>query len=305
MNRILMLWPDITEGIPSIIRHYYTDIVTVDNLYIKTTKKQRIIRKFLSCAGLSTKIFFGSWKERLGEYDIIIIHANVINRTVPKALRRMDYQGRIIYWYWNPVSNCVNPRKINRQYCELWSFDKDDCHIYDMKFNTTYYFKRLKDENESGNKLAYFLGQDKNRAEYLQRLKDRIEKCSCATRFLIIRDNTSKNGKIQYSDAITYEENIYNIQKSDILVDVVQEGQTGFSLRVMESVFFKKKLITNNKSILSAPFYDRDIFYVLDQTDDTPDCLKRFITNKNVSWSSFDKYTEFYDFENWLKRFGE
>lgn len=48
---------------------------------------------------------------------------------------------------------------------------------------------------------------------------------------------------------ISYQENLDNIRKSKCIVDVVQKGQIGLTLRPLESLFFKKKLLTNNKCI--------------------------------------------------------
>ena len=95
MNRILMLWPDITEGIPSIIRHYYTDIVTVDNLYIKTTKKQRIIRKFLSCAGLSTKFFLEVGRRGLENMILLSFMQMLLIEPFPRHYEEWIIRGEL------------------------------------------------------------------------------------------------------------------------------------------------------------------------------------------------------------------
>ena len=52
-----------------------------------------------------------------------------------------------------------------------------------------------------------------------------------------------------------------NIKQSRAILDIVQSGQSGITLRPMEAMFYNKKLITNNIYIKEYDFYNpRNIF---------------------------------------------
>lgn len=320
MADTLMLWPDITEDIPSAIKRRYRELVEVRNLYRKTGKAGRAIRKMLSRHHRSTAYYFDDWIDDVHEFGTVIIHANIINQSVPDTLRKMGYKGRIIYWYWNPVCNCVSPDRINRDCCELWSFSADDCKAYHMSYNSTYYFEEptsyaagFNENSRHGGQIdpqeeidtdIFFVGADKGRYRKLMEIKSAAEKAGLKTDFRIIRDAGS-GASGEYSIRLDYEDVVRLTKKSRAVLEILQEGQTGMSLRPMEAIFFGKKLITDNLAIQTEKFYDSRSVLVLDGKEtekDFSDSLYRFVREDNGKFSP--EYIDYYDFRNWLKRFG-
>ena len=57
-------------------------------------------------------------------------------------------------------------------------------------------------------------------------------------------------------DAMSYPDYIDEVKKSRVLCDVTQKNQSGLTLRVLEAIFFSKKLITNNLFIEKYDFYN-------------------------------------------------
>ena len=320
MADTLMLWPDIKEDIPSTIKKRYNDIVEVRNLYRKTRIVGRVFRKLLAHRHKSTAFFFDSWVKMVDQFDMVIIHANEINQNVPDMLRKKGYKGRIIYWYWNPVCNCVSPDRINRDCCELWSFSADDCKAYNMSYNSTYYFEEpyeyvMEMEKTDGNASLmdtpqdeteidiFFVGADKGRYDCLEQLKENAAKAGLKTEFKVIRDATSSS-EGEYSPRIDYNEVVELTKKSRAVLEILQKGQTGVSLRSMEAIFFGKKLITNNLKIQNEKFYDEEAILLLDgreKEENFPQLLYRFV-RENARMIDRE-YINYYDFKSWLKRF--
>lgn len=320
MADTLMLWPDITDTIPSTIKRRYSELVEIRNLYRKTGKAGRAIRKMLSLQHRSTAHYFDDWIDNVHEFGAVIIHANIINQSVPDTLRKMGYKGRIIYWYWNPVCNCVPPDRINRDCCELWSFSADDCKTYHMSYNSTYYFEEpttcasgLKENGRHSGEIEpqeeidtdiFFVGADKGRYGKLMEIKSAAEEAGLKTDFRIIRDaGSSASG--EYSTRLDYEDVVRLTKKSRAILEILQEGQRGMSLRPMEAIFFGKKLITDNLTIRAEKFYDSRRVLVLDGKEtgrDFSDSLYRFVKGANEKFPS--EYIDYYDFRNWLRRFG-
>ena len=65
-----------------------------------------------------------------------------------------------------------------------------------------------------------------------------------------------------------YKEVIDIVKQSNCILEVVQEGQNGITLRTMEAVCYGKKLLTNNKNIVKYPFYDSKYISVFEDIDD-------------------------------------
>ena len=69
----------------------------------------------------------------------------------------------------------------------------------------------------------------------------------------IIDDNAS---------GIPYTEYLGIIFNCECIIDIIINEQSGLSLRVMEALFFNKKLITNNKYIADMDFYNPNNIYI-------------------------------------------
>ena len=74
----------------------------------------------------------------------------------------------------------------------------------------------------------------------------------------------AKNNGIKYSrKRISHQEipKIYN--ESKVLLDLVRENQDGLSFRIFEAMALKKKIITNNKTIVDYDFYNPNNILIL------------------------------------------
>ena len=69
----------------------------------------------------------------------------------------------------------------------------------------------------------------------------------------------------------------------------------------MEAFFFGKKLITNQKSVKEADFYDPNNIFIIDM--DSWDELDAFLQKDIVPLSS--SIVEKYTYQSWLRRFGK
>jgi hypothetical protein len=96
-----------------------------------------------------------------------------------------------------------------------------------------------------------------------------------------------------------YPDYLCRVQRSRAILDIVQTIQTGFSLRVMEHIFFGKKLVTNNAVIQWAEFYHPNNIFLLHR-DDLAD-LKGWLELPFVPIAQEIK--DYYRFDNWVERF--
>lgn len=82
------------------------------------------------------------------------------------------------------------------------------------------------------------------------------------------------------------------------ILDIVRDGQTGYTMRTMESIVFKKKLLTNNPYVKTMPEYAAGNMFILGE--DSVDELKDFLNKEYV-----DPKTDIsrYGISAWFNRF--
>ena len=59
-----------------------------------------------------------------------------------------------------------------------------------------------------------------------------------------------------------YDDYIKLVKRSKAIVEILQDGQAGFSFRTMEALFRRRKLVTTNQNIIHAPFYNENNMFV-------------------------------------------
>ena len=96
-----------------------------------------------------------------------------------------------------------------------------------------------------------------------------------------------------------YPDVIDAIRNSRALLEINREDQVGLTARALESLYYNKPLITNNKKIYEKKYFDPENSYVLDLND--PDGLVNFIRNTSPVFSP-DAY-KYYSIAKWLERF--
>ncbi|WP_353166395.1 hypothetical protein [Acinetobacter sp.] len=96
---------------------------------------------------------------------------------------------------------------------------------------------------------------------------------------------------------IEFDENLYHINQADILVDIVNPVHNGLSFRTFEALYYEKKLITNNKTVMNYDFYHPNNILIWDGKDLS--MLQDFLSKPLVPVDS--KIREKYSFKNWIK----
>ena len=295
-DRILMLWPNKKDYWPKQIEK--RRIVDIDDAFYNHGLAYGAVRKIFASHGIFLDVFLGNWKKKIDSYDVIIVQASKITAYIPDFLRKKNFKGRVIYWYWDPVSRCVSPERMNREVCELWSFDYRDCQKYNMRFNDTYYvFDSASAEKCEIKWDIVFIGRDKGRLEQLNKLKEKFEKNDLRTLFYIVPTKPYSLNARRLKKVITYEEILEIVKKSRCLVDINQSNQSGLSQRCMESLYFNKKILSDNHNICKYKLYHKKMIIPLSDMEK----IKSFIMDED----EYDAWQlKYYTFENWLDRFG-
>ncbi len=275
--------------------------VNATSIFKSNSIVNKIMRKVIcKISPRNLRIIFNTWKNFISDYDLFIIAASPYSPYIAQYIRSKT-DKRIIHWYWNPIVNEIKPDKLNEYSAEIWSFDKQDCEQYQLNYIPTYYFSNITlPQNEIINDV-YFMGADKGRLDSLLKIKKILEDRDVKVNFHITKSKNSKDSEYVFQERIPYQEVLEQISKSKVILDYVQENQSGLTQRPMESIFFNKKLITNDINIDQNDFYDRNNIFILGKDD--IENINKFINTpyKPINIDIIRRY----DFSNWIDSFSK
>lgn len=230
----------------------------------------------------------------------IIVFESLCTVNYLKWLRKNLKNTDIIFWYWNIVKNTIDPDSIPDKLCEKWSFSRIDCKKYNMKFNPLPYFKEIEDPKMFKKYDVVFIGKDKGRLIDLLKIEKKFNSMAISTKFVITPTNRKSRNKY-YSKPISYLEAINIASQGRVVLDYIEVDNSGQSLRIIESLFMKEKIITNSKLIKDYDFYCPENIFILGKDDINE--IKNFI---NIPYKDIPKEIVMrYDFDKIIRNFFE
>lgn len=154
----------------------------------------------------------------------------------------------------------------------IFSFDDDDCKKYGFeKFYNCFSKPQNMVEDKNKESDAFFIGNAGGRLEELQEVFKHIASRDTNCRFYItgVEEKDKINiPNVNYNQEISFNDEMQYSYNSNCLVEVLRKGQSGISLRVCEAIAFNKKLITNNKELMTKPFYDERYMKIYESPSD-------------------------------------
>ena len=282
---------------------YFTDALISNECDVYSQYKKRrklgtiiaiVLMKYLKIPYQSWN--YGKWKKVIRNYDKIIVFDRIWNYSIIKYIRKKNKNCKLILWCWNKLERPI-PQEI-RDCCEVWSFDELDCEKYNINKNIQFYHPRENQINEIKQDV-YFVGGEKNRGEEIincvKTLEDKGYKVKCE----ILSNNQSIDSRYRISKLRSYNSVIDEILSSKCILDITMKNQSGITLRVLEAIFYSKKLITNNENIKNFPFYCTDNIYVYNGSN--AEGIDDFI--KTPYNHQYDAYKNEFTVLKWLENF--
>ncbi|MEA4986521.1 MAG: hypothetical protein VB095_00450 [Anaerovorax sp.] len=282
--------------------------IDVCPIYKKQNKLGRIIRRLHSRINLINKdIWYDTWKKNLNGYECIIVFDAIIDFQVISYIRNNTNRNcRLIFYFRNIIdSNKRNWLKylFENDY-EIWSFDEKDCHKYNLKYNPEYFFEDSINKIEGKSRLKndiIFIGIDKGRLQKLLELRNIFNDKNLKSYFYILQDKLKYNieeKKELKKKIMPYKDVLRLTNESKAILELLSGTQEGLTLRSLEAIFLKKKLITDNQKIINYPFYSKENVFILGR--DSIDKIQSFI---NSDYKELDyKILNYYTFEEWFNR---
>lgn len=215
---------------------------------------------------------------------------------------------------WNPLST------INENFYSRWeyahylhrtkmrvcTFDDGDARAYGFELvNQVYRLPdaELQSERTRVSSDIFFICKDKRRSKAISDVLKEFDRQGITHDFYILRDKHTKPRKEllpYYTDKlISYKDYCIKAMHSKCLLEILQKGQTGMTMRTLEALFFKKKLITTNPGIRTSRLYHPNNIYVLDGSESRT--IRDFIDSDFHEYP--DQIINQYDIRHWVKQF--
>lgn len=152
----------------------------------------------------------------------------------------------------------------------ILSYDINDCNKYGFRYIGLNYYSPVKiKENVPLKYDLYYVSSPKPGKE---RILQDINKACIENNLKILFQIVAFWRKIRYGKCIrrflSYDEIIKNIEKSNCILEVLQKGQNMQSIRYLEAVCYRKKLLTNNENIVNYPYYNEKYMKTFKTVDD-------------------------------------
>ena len=293
MKKYIVLVPDKTKYT---FKYVNSELCDFYNVYKKPNVNIliRLFRKFVYFIGLGIfNTFYEDWTKYLNEdVQFIVFDACRPYHRLKKKLKKAKNQA--IIYYWNPVSKKDKIDELKRNFT-VFSYSTYDSKNYNLLYNPTFFIDFPLDLNQPAEYDGVFIGRNKGR------LIEKVFALLDNPYFYVVKDGVESSEVLSLkTNNIEYSDYLQVLARSKSVIEILYADNADYTLRTMEALFYQRKLITNNRLIVTAEFYNKNNIYVLDEKTNKYDILN-FLSLPFVPYSQ--EQINYYSIEKWLLRF--
>lgn len=253
------------------------------------------------------------------KYDYVFIIIGMTFSFFPKMIKEIkekNKDAKFIMYQWDGEKNISFVNEIHNYFDYIYTFDRGDCEK-NKKYSFLPLFYTRNYENVGKRKNVIFeydvsyIGTAHPQKLLMvnkmsEQLKDIFKRQYIyhymPSRFKFIYHKlTSKEYKgVKLSDLklkkVPLEKTMEIFEKSKCIFDAPQKGQTGLTIRTIECLGAKRKIITTNKDIKNYDFYNENNIYIYDgDININAEFFKKDF--EEIPKELYEKYS----LRNWLK----
>lgn len=254
-------------------------------------------------------------KDSADAYDLIfVIKGEFLSSEAIKKIRSRNNNGQCLLYLWDSLDRIPIGEDKFKIYDKIYSFDRVDCDKNkDFIFNPLFFrneFKYSEDENKQDNDLFFLGWYHSDRFKLVKKidlfcsanqLKSRLLLYTSYINYLlhsITGGELKGNKRFLFFSPISSNANVEQIRRSRVVLDVAHPSQSGLTMRTIELIGSKKKIITTNSDIVNYDFYNKNNILIIDR--DKP------ILNKSFFETPYQKIDnsviDYYQIDKWLQR---
>ena len=187
---------------------------------------------------------------------------------------------------------------------EVWTYDKQDSNDYGFKYNKSFFTegtkKRVKEALGTDDIVdVAFVANNKGREAIIKNVYTNLKKYGLRLYFYVLNAEGLIENRCIDNKTLDYGDYLKILNKSRAVLDIVNNGNYGLTLRVLESLVAKKKLITNYLDIKEFDFYNSNNIFLIGE-DDWEEIVEFLSTPYDeISEDIIESYSE----SAWIDRF--
>lgn len=294
---------------------YVADIPKTSNMYKAITRVNRNFGKPF------VRNYFRSTIRPLisnNKYDFVFIIVGMtfsLFEDMIEEMKNKQPNAKFIIYQWDGEKNIKFVNSIHKYFDKIYSFDRIDClnnknkytflplfyidkykdikqhdtYEYDVSYIGTAHPKKIKTIMEMSKQLLHMYNK-----QYIYNYMPSLLK------YYYHKVTSKSYRKIKLNDLqfqkLSQDETMKIFENSMCILDSPQEGQNGLTIRTIECLGAKRKMITSNKDIVNYDFYLPENIYVYEGKFDFNSI---FFKSKYKELPSH--IYEYYSLKNWLK----
>lgn len=219
-------------------------------------------------------------------------------------LKEENPAARIVFCYWNPITTSkLDIEKVKRTGCEIWSYGEKECEKYQIKQTLSFYcnsmYKQALTLDADRRYDIIFAGKDKGRLAKIYEMIKRNHWEELNWKLYITPDHFwQRYKKREYQKGISYERLQIMQSEAKAILELVPTESVDITMRAIDAMVLKRKLITDNKMIIKKEYYNPGNIFILGVDD--PQRITEFLESEYEPVS--DKIIEKYQLSAWVEQ---
>lgn len=247
-------------------------------------------------------------------YDyVLFMNGEDIHESFLIELKNIHKHSSFIMYQWDSVllNNYLNYTNL---FDAVFSFDRKDCEKYGFRYLPLFYLDDFLLINDNVDIDLLFIGTEhNNRLNYCKYIQEILNHYNLTfysymyipfmvwlKKYIIDKQYSISDIKYLHFKKVNIREVIKYFGRSRVILDIHSEKQSGLTMRTMEALGARKKIITTNPNIKYEDFYDPSFIYVLDKNNIKLD--KSFISKDYYYPDSLIEIVKKYSLSNWIKQ---
>lgn len=231
---------------------------------------------------------------------------------------KLDSDSELILYLWDSLDNCTRVKNSLPVFDKVFSFDPKDAEAESIEFQPLFYSSEFAPDSQlatTGKEFdAVFVGSVHQSEKFLEvnRIVNqlRAKGLSVFTHYYMPSRLVTAMRRIQYpeyrrailTNTVLSTQEIGRIYSaSTAVIDSPQANQNGLTIRTLETLGSRKKLITTNATVQDYNFYNSSNILVWDLVDDNT--IDEFFKTGYVDMDS--RQYEQHNLTNWAMRLTE
>ncbi|MBL1230741.1 oligosaccharide biosynthesis protein Alg14 [Enterococcus sp. BWB1-3] len=241
------------------------------------------------------------WKNKLSRYYQIVFLDYGFEPIMAEIVRPLT-QAKLILFFWNHMTEekilLLRQTQAEQNIDDIYSFDPIEAQEFSLKHNSSFYSKQLTLPDRELKHDLFFGASNNGRMDVAKTVLAILNTLHIDSHYFILKGKgNDQEGYLPYNDYLSL------VAQSKGILEIMRSGQTGLTLRTLESLFFKKKLVTTNSKIRYYHFYNPENIFIIgkDDFDDLPD----FLNSPYQEQESTETFLDFFSDRQWAQRFYE